>query len=108
MYLIHEVYQSRRLIGWWTYRALELRDKYGIGDFVCDPSEPAYIRQFREVGLSVREAINDVEIGIQKVQERLAPSADGRPRLLVLRGCLEARDENLSEAKKPCSVVEEI
>ena len=108
MYLIHEVYRSRRLIGWWTDKAVALRDRYGIGDFVCDPSEPAYLRQFREAGLSAREAINDIEIGIQKVQERLAVAPDGRPRLMVLRGCLEERDEILAEAKKPCSVAEEI
>ncbi len=106
MYLIHEVYRSRELIDWWVERAQELRDAYGIEAFVCDPSEPAYIRAFNNAHLNASPAKNAVKPGIQAVQRRLRVAEDGRPRIFFSRTALDEEDDLLG--KKPKSVIEEI
>jgi phage terminase large subunit len=108
MYLVHEVYRTRQLIGWWVKKGVELADTYGISPFVCDPSEPAYIHQFRDAGLLTRTANNELVSGIQRVQSRLVVQPDGLPRLMAYRGCVVERDPLLEEARKPCSVLEEM
>jgi len=106
--IVAEVYRSKQTIDWWIAEAKALRDRYHIERFVCDPSEPAYIEQFNRAGLRASEAINDVMPGIGAVQARLRIAGDGRPRLQYLRSALQGRDPVLEEAKKPCSVVEEM
>jgi PBSX family phage terminase large subunit len=107
MTLVREVYRTRRLIGWWVAKAAEIHARLGIETFQCDPSEPAYIEQFRAAGLPAFPADNDIGIGIQAVQERLKAALDGRPRLTFLRDVTDDRDADLVEAKKPTGVVEE-
>lgn len=59
-------------------------------------------------GLGTKTAKKDVQVGIQAVQRRLKPAADGRPRLFLMNGSLVERDPLLDEAKKPCSTIEEM
>jgi PBSX family phage terminase large subunit len=107
MTLVHETYQSRKLIGWWVERAKEVRSQFGVETFACDPAEPAYIEEFQRAGLNAIEADNDIEAGIQAVQTRLQLAADGRPRLCVYDGALAERDELLVEAKHPLCTEQE-
>lgn len=107
MALAREHYHTGKLIGWWVERAKEERERFGVGQFVCDPSEPAYIEQFRRAGLSAQPADNDRKPGIQAVQTRLAKAADGRPRLVVMANCLAERDESLAEGKQPVCTEQE-
>jgi hypothetical protein len=107
MYLIHEVYQTKQLIGWWVDKAVVLHQQYRIEAFVCDPAEPSFIQAFRQKKLPAIPGFNEIGIGIQAVQERLKPAGDGRPRLYILAGALEERDEALVESKKPCCTAEE-
>jgi hypothetical protein len=107
MYLVHETYRTRRLIDWWTDRARAIHIRFGVEAFVCDPSEPAYIAQFRNAGLPVREAYNEILPGIQMVENRLKIAEDGRPRLFLCREALDERDEALVDAKKPTCTLEE-
>ena len=83
MILLHELYQTRRLIDWWVEQARILQERYSIELYACDPSEPAYIAQFRRAGLNALPAENDLAPGIQQVQARLTIQADGRPRLYL-------------------------
>lgn len=108
LYLLHEVYQTHKTIDWWVERAKQARDQYGVRTFVCDPSEPAYISQFNAAGLRAVGANNAVAPGIQTVQQRLPVTADGRPRLFVLRTALAERDAARDEQKCPCGLLEEI
>lgn len=106
--IVEEVYQSRQTIDWWVDKAKALKAKYRVERFACDPSEPAYIEQFRRAALNAVEALNDVMPGIGAVTERLQDTGDGRPRLTYLRSALHARDRALDEVKKPASMAEEI
>jgi phage terminase large subunit len=108
MYLVHELYRTGKLIDWWVERALEVKAKYRPEAFVCDPSEPAYIEAFTRAGCYAVGAENDVEPGIQSVQARLAVQPDGRPRLMIVEGCLKDRDEDLAAARKPVCLRDEL
>ncbi|MDP9364400.1 MAG: phage terminase large subunit [Chloroflexota bacterium] len=107
--LVAEHYHTRRLVeGWWIERAKELGAEFAIREWHCDPSEPAYLNQFRRAGLRAVPAVNDIMPGVTAVQDRLAVQPDGLPRLFVLRSALRQRDEALVAAKQPWSTVQEI
>lgn len=92
-HIIREEYQRQRQIDDWVNVAKQLRDTYGIRRFHCDPSEPTYIRKFRDAGLNAVEANNSVLPGIQAVKARLTKQGDGRTRLTFDNGCVHTIDE---------------
>jgi phage terminase large subunit len=108
MVLVHEVYQSRQLIGWWVDQAKALQAMYPITAFHCDPAEPAYIEQFQQAGLPAVAAVNDIRPGIDAVKQRLKVAGDGRPRLQLLRSARRETDSVLEFAKRPLGVLDEI
>ena len=108
MTLVHEVYQSRQLIGWWVEQAKALTAMYPLTAFHCDPAEPAYIEQFQQAGLPAVAAVNDIRPGIDTVKQRLKVAGDGRPRLQFLRSARRETDSVLEFAKKPLGVLDEI
>jgi phage terminase large subunit len=108
MYLIHEIYQTRKTDDWWVIRGRELRDRYGIRHWFCDPAEPAYIEKFRMGGLDAIGAVNDIAPGINKIQGRLKIAGDGRPRLYVYEFALQERDESLANEHAPVCSEDEI
>ena len=108
MYLVHEVYQTGKLVSWWVAKADELRKHFGITTFVCDPAEPAYIMEFTNAGLPAESAYNPIARGVQAVKERLKVQPDGRPRLFLMEGAREDRDESLDDSRKPTCTAEEL
>ena len=106
--LLREVYRARRLIDWWVDQARALQQRYPIELYACDPSEPAYIAQFRQAGLRAIPAENALGPGIQAVQARLALQADGRPRLYLRRGALAEADPALDAQGLPTCTEQEL
>ncbi|MEM6280577.1 MAG: terminase family protein [Chloroflexota bacterium] len=88
MWLVDERVKTQQRVETWVDVAQQLRDMWRIERFVCDPSEPDYIRQFTEAGLKAEPADNRVLPGIQRVQNRLV-QVDKRdlPRLVVHSRC---------------------
>lgn len=105
---VRELYRTQKTIDWWIIEAKKLKEEFKIKTFVCDSSEPGYIQQFRNAGLPVSEAFNDISLGIDNVQQRLRVAEDGRPRLVFIRGGLLDRDEALASIHKPTCAEEEI
>ena len=62
-----EVYRSGRTIDWWIDQAKAIHARAPVEAFVCDPSEPAYIQQFRAAGRANTS-------GVEQIFER-----DGHP-----------------------------
>lgn len=109
MYLLREVYRSRRTIDWWLMQAAHLNQRYGgIEVFACDPSQPGYIQQFNEAGLHAIGAVNDIIPGIDAMKERLHVAGDGRVRFSVYEDCLQESDELRQEDRLPTCFEEEI
>lgn len=107
LYVVYDLHRTGQTIDWWIAKAREVKQRFGVGEFVCDPSEPAYIEQFRRAGLPAVTAFNEVEPGINMVRARLVPAKDGRRRLYFWDGCLAERDQGLLEQKRPVSTIEE-
>jgi PBSX family phage terminase large subunit len=104
-----EHYHTRRpLESWWLPRAQAMTHEYGVEMWYCDPSEPAYIAQFRAAGLPAEGAQNALLPGINAVQHRLAVADDGRPRLQVIKDAIIEVDEGLKESKLPWCTAQEI
>lgn len=107
MYVYRELYRTRRTV---KAHAAEIhrlsgdeRYEFSVADH--DAEDRATLL---ENGIATVAANKAVGPGIEAVQERLKVAGDGKPRLFVLRDSLLGRDEELVEAKKPCSIVEEI
>jgi hypothetical protein len=60
-----------------------------------------------EGGIWTLPAVKDLSRGVQAVQDRLKPAADGRPRLFLFRGALRERDESLVERRLPVCTAQE-
>jgi phage terminase large subunit len=60
-----------------------------------------------ENGLGVMPADKRVSVGIQKVQERLQPAGDGKPRLFYLRDSLVEVDRDLDDKRLPLCTEQE-
>lgn len=108
VYLLREWYMTGKTIDWWIERGIEARDWWGIRLFVCDPAEPAYIRQLNVAKLGAIGGKNDIAPGIQALQARLKTQGDGRARLYVRRDHLAERDPRREASHLPCGFVEEI
>ncbi|HEX8184402.1 MAG TPA: phage terminase large subunit [Blastocatellia bacterium] len=108
IYRVFEIYQTGKTIDWWIEKATEARDYFGVEVFICDPSEPAYIEQFKQAGLNAVGGFNDIAPGIQAVRQRYQLAGDGRARIYLRRDALLARDPKLEDKKKPCCTEEEI
>lgn len=106
-YIVHEVYRVQQKIAWWVQQGQRLKALYAIDVFYCDPSEPAYIKDFNDVGLNAVGADNSWHPGVQEVQQRLVVAEDGKARLYVFNNSLEERDKILDDEKQPCGFVEE-
>jgi len=76
-----EIYMSVKTIDWWLEQANYLMTDYDIRLFLADPSEPGYIQQFRDEGLPIKEANNDIMLGLRRMQERMKIGRDDRTRI---------------------------
>lgn len=61
---LKEIVSRHKTIDWWIQQAKYLQQDYGNITFYCDPARPDFIKQFRNEGLSAREADNSVVEGI--------------------------------------------
>lgn len=84
-----EVYERERTLGELKPAIKRLQLDYGVEVFYADPSEPAYIRECREFGISITEATNDVLPGITAVQDALKAGMTVDP---ACAGLLEEAD----------------
>lgn len=115
MYREHEEYRTGKLVAaslkddaWWVNTATELHARFEIEAFVCDPSEPQYIKAFRMAGLNAVPAFNSISLGIQNLESRLVKQKDNYARLYLLTGSKGAMDEELLKKRQPTCFEEEI
>lgn len=81
--VLHEEYMRKRRIDEWVDVSKDLQRAFKVGAWYCDPSEPDFIKDFREAGLKAQPADNRVLPGMKNVRQKLAIRDDGRPQLLV-------------------------
>lgn len=72
VWLCEESYQREVSVPDWAAEARRLKDKWGVTEFFCDPSEPGNIAEFARAGLPARAANNEVLPGIATVASLFA------------------------------------
>lgn len=109
VYLLREVYRTRKRIEWWVEQAQNLNAEFdGIDEWICDPSEPAYISAFGDAGLNAFGAVNDITPGIDAMKEFLDTAGDDRARFYVYEFSLPVRDELRDNEHQPVCFENEI
>jgi phage terminase large subunit len=113
--LYREIYHTRRLVEEHARQARALMVSPGGGwreprprAVICDHDAEGRATLEKHLGLKTMAANKKVSPGIQAVTSRFKTAADGRPRLLLMRGALVERDGALDEAKKPACTEEEM
>ena len=113
LYLYREMYYSRRTIAMHAAGNEVVR---GLVDYsqedgkihstICDwdAGERATLE---EHGISTIGADKRIQVGIEKVQERLKIQDDGRPRVMIFKNARVEEDDELKTAYKPTSTAEE-
>lgn len=110
LYLVQEIYRTKTLVEDHAKMILEAtKNSPRPAGIICDHDAEDRATLERHLKMQTIAALKTVSPGIQKVETRYRPAADGKPRIFILRDSLvHPRDEFLEEAKKPCATVEEI
>src|SRR6266568_215127 len=101
MYLLAEIYRTRRTTDWWVAQAQMLDSEFGVEQWVADPSEPGDIRAFNEAGLPTIGGDNSIKFGVKTMKSRMEVKGDGRTRMYIYEYSLRDRDELRDEAHQP-------
>jgi len=107
LYLYREIYMSQRTVRRHAIQINELSEGERIVTTIAD-HDAEDRATLGENGIYTRAATKDVSRGIQKVEERLKPAGDGKPRLFIMRGALVEVDQRMVEQRKPTCTLEEI
>lgn len=113
MYLVREIHQTQTLVEDHarTIKAIlaENREAEGMPiAVVCDHDAEDRATLTKHLGLPTVAAKKAVSRGVQLVQSRMRPAADGQPRLFVVRGCVVGRDVVGEEQKRPRGFLGEV
>lgn len=107
MYLIKEIYMSKRLVEDHAKDIKQFSEGISI-EFTVADHDAEDRATLRKHGIQTRAAYKAVNEGIQAIKERLRPAGDGKPRLFIVRGSRIRMDIDAREAGKPTSTLEEI
>lgn len=138
MYLVADVYQTKRSTDWWAGVAAEFIEEFDLRRIVCDSAEPDRIQYFndhlgtpggRDSARLAVKANKSLQTGISEVMDKLNPKSahvlmgkDGKPllrdgepveecgpKLFMLANCLRhGADPVLLSKGKPTSTEQEI
>ena len=81
-WLVDEIYEAKKLPGWWKREIAEAWRKWRVTEFYADPAEPGLIAELVDEGVPVTAAPNEVGPGIRHVASFIKQG-----RLLVGRAC---------------------
>jgi phage terminase large subunit len=106
MYLYREIYMSQRTVREHARIINQMSTGERIIDTVAD-HDAEDRATLRENGIDTTAADKRVQVGIEKVQDRLRVQGDGKPRLMVLRDALLETDQSLADTFLPLSTADE-
>lgn len=111
LYLVHELYRTKRLVEDHARDALALMAEYKEPKpeaVICDHDAEDRATLERHLGMKTTAAYKGVSAGIQAVQSREKPASNGIARIFILRNACHAPDDELIKAKKPTCTADEI
>jgi hypothetical protein len=104
---ICELYMTGRGVDWWLLQDKMIHDRFNPWKWVADPSRPEFIEQYQRNGIPVQGANNNIELGVQKCEARLATWLDGKPGLLFHPDSQFMVDSELVDRRLPKSSEDE-
>lgn len=108
MYLYREIYMTQRLVEDHARQIKEFSEGETYEATITDHDAEDRATLEKHLGDETIAAYKAVSPGIQAVEARIRPAADGKPRLFYMRDTLVETDQNLIERKKPASTYEEL
>jgi phage terminase large subunit len=122
LYLYREIYHTKRLVEDHARQILSIvRDADGRWKepkpraIICDHDAEGRATLEKHLGMSTTPArkhkgagASGPPHGLEAVQARFKRAGDGRARIFFMRDAVVERDQELADAKKPCSTIEEI
>lgn len=113
-YRYRELYMTHRLVEDHA-KQIKALSRWGLRDgeplpraVICDHDAEDRATLEKHLGMLTIAAHKSVSDGIQAVAARWRPAGDGKPRLMLLRDSLVARDPYLVESKQPTCTEEEV
>lgn len=106
MYLYRELYMTKRTVKVHSAQINRLSEGETIEVTIAD-HDAEDRATLEENEISSEPAIKDISVGIEKVQERLKPAGDGKPRLFLLEDSLIEADEDLRSKHEPVCTEQE-
>jgi phage terminase large subunit len=106
MYLYRELYMSQQTVRIHAQAINRLSQGERITATVAD-HDAEDRATLRESGIDTEAADKRVQVGIEKVQDRLRIAKDGKPRLMILRDALTEVDQEQKDAFKPTCTLDE-
>ncbi len=107
MYLYREIYMSQRTVKKHAEEINRLSEGENIEATVAD-HDAEDRATLEENGISTIAADKPIKVGCEKVEDRIAVSGDGKPRLFIMRDTLIEQDEYLVEQVFPVCTLQEI
>jgi PBSX family phage terminase large subunit len=111
LYLTREIYHSKTLVEDHARRIVNVMNKYPREPkpyVIADHDAEDRATLVKHLGLYVNKAKKDVSRGLQATQKRFEIQADGRPRIFFFQDAVTYVDQELRNAGKPTSTIEEI
>lgn len=112
MYLTREIHKTQTLVEDHArhIKAImeENPDEPRPSAVICDHDAEDRATLTKHLGLPTIAARKSVSPGIQEVETRLRPAADGRARLLVFKDCVVGRDDVAAAQKRPRGYAAEV
>ena len=118
IYLYRELYHTRRTVDQHARDILKIVTDDGTmsgrwreprpQSVVCDHDAESRRRFEIETGLGTTPADKKVKEGIETAQRRFRLADDGKPTIFFLRDAVVERDQDLVDARKPASTLEEL
>lgn len=106
MYLYREIYMTKRTVKVHAAKIRELSAGERIEATVAD-HDAEDRATLAENGIPTIAADKRISVGIEKIEERLKPAGDGKPRLYVMRDALVEADDDLQSIYKPINTEQE-
>ena len=108
LYLYREIYKTRGLVEDHAMRGLMLsKDEPAPIAVITDHDAEDRATFERKTATRTIAAHKTVSDGIQAVQERLRVQENGKPRMFILRDCLDQKDQELDQAGQPTCTADE-
>lgn len=93
IHVVEEFVKTRTPVENLAKKALELKNKWGIQTFWCDPSRPDAISKFKEFKLDARRGKNEIDDGIAQVSRAIEQKAIDRGFVMDFNACPETARE---------------